>query len=59
MFSQELQITFSLAVNEAKRRSHEYVTVEHFLYALIHDETGMEILHDAGGNVETTGARWA
>ncbi len=53
MFSQELQITFSLAVNEAKRRSHEYVTVEHFLYALIHDDTGMEIIRDAGGNVET------
>lgn len=52
MFSQELQITFSLAVGEAKRRRHEYVTVEHFLYAFIHDETGIEIIESCGGDIE-------
>lgn len=52
MFSQELQITFSLAVGEAKRRRHEYVTVEHFLYAFIHDETGIEIIRSCGGDIE-------
>ena len=52
MFSQELQITFSLAVGEAKRRRHEYVTLEHFLYAFIHDETGIEIIKSCGGDVE-------
>ena len=52
MFSQELQITFSLAVGEAKRRRHEYVTVEHFLYAFIHDETGIDIIKNCGGDIE-------
>lgn len=52
MFSQELQITFSLAVGEAKRRRHEYVTVEHFLYAFIHDETGIDIIRNCGGDIE-------
>jgi len=52
MFSQELQITFSLAVSEAKRRKHEYVTLEHFLYALIHDDMGSAIIYDCGGDIE-------
>lgn len=52
MFSQELQITFSLAVSEARRRHHEYLTLEHFLYASIHDDSGIEVILSCGGDVE-------
>ncbi|MDH3974996.1 MAG: ATP-dependent Clp protease ATP-binding subunit ClpA [Deltaproteobacteria bacterium] len=52
MFSQELQITFSLAVSEAKRRHHEYLTLEHFLYASIHDDSGIDVIISCGGDVE-------
>ncbi|MBE9502663.1 MAG: ATP-dependent Clp protease ATP-binding subunit ClpA [Proteobacteria bacterium] len=52
MFSQDLQIALSLAVREAMRRKHEFVTAEHFLYALIHDDRGREIVSGCGGDVD-------
>ena len=36
--SPEVEIALSLAANEAARRRHEYVTLEHLLYALLFDE---------------------
>ena len=36
--SPEVEIAFALAQREAARRRHEYVTVEHLLYALLFDE---------------------
>ncbi len=51
MFSQEVQITFTLAVREAQRRQHEYLTTEHVLFAILHDEGGQEIVRSCGGDV--------
>ena len=53
MFSQEVQITFSLAVREAQRRHHEYLTSEHVLYAMLFDENAQEILRNCGGDLDT------
>jgi ATP-dependent Clp protease ATP-binding subunit ClpA len=53
MFSQEVQITFSLAVREAQRRHHEYLTTEHVLYAMLFEEKGQEILRSCGGNLDS------
>jgi ATP-dependent Clp protease ATP-binding subunit ClpA len=50
MFSQEVQITFTLAVREAQRRQHEYLTTEHVLYAILYDDTGQEIIRHCGGD---------
>ena len=36
--SPEVEIALSLAANEAARRRHEYVTLEHLLFALLFDE---------------------
>ncbi len=44
MISKELSETLGFAVKEAKKRRHEYVSVEHVLFALLHDETGMDII---------------
>jgi ATP-dependent Clp protease ATP-binding subunit ClpA len=52
MFNQDVQITFSLAVREAQRRHHEFLTTEHVLYAMLFDEHGQEILQACGGDVE-------
>ena len=53
MISKELSATLGFAVREAKKRRHEYVSVEHILFALLYDQTGIEIIENCGGNVET------
>ena len=52
MISKELSVTLGLAVREAKKRRHEYVCVEHILYAILYDSTGIEIVEACGGNIE-------
>lgn len=52
MFSQDVQIAFTLAVREAQRRRHEYLTTEHVLYALLFEEAGQHILLACGGDVD-------
>ena len=41
MISKELSATLGFAVREAKRRRHEYVSVEHVLFAILHDTDGI------------------
>ena len=49
--SRELEISLTLAVNEARRRRHEFLCVEHLLYALLHDTDVAEIIRQCGGDV--------
>ncbi len=51
-FSAELEIAINVAHTEAVRRRHEYITVEHFLYALLFDETTANIVRHAGGDAK-------
>jgi ATP-dependent Clp protease ATP-binding subunit ClpA len=44
MLTKELEETLGLAVDEAVKRRHEYVTVEHLLYALIGDKSARDVL---------------
>ncbi len=55
MLTKELEETLSLAVDEAVRRSHEYVTLEHLLYALIDDKSARDILFNCGARLEEIG----
>ncbi len=48
--SRELEITITLAINEARRRRHAFLSIEHLLYALLHDEDVPEIVRHCGGN---------
>jgi ATP-dependent Clp protease ATP-binding subunit ClpA len=50
-FGRELQMTLDAAIREAATRRHPYVMVEHLLYALLHDERGIEILQNSGARV--------
>lgn len=52
MFNQDVQVAFTLAVREAQRRRHEYLTTEHVLYALLFEGIGQQILLACGGDVE-------
>ena len=49
--SKELETTIQLAFAEAKRRRHEFVTLEHVLYALLVDKTAMKILKACGADL--------
>jgi len=49
--SRELQLTLQAAFREAVIRRHAFVTVEHLLYAVLHDQGGAEILQHAGGRL--------
>ncbi len=53
MISKELSATLGFAVREAKKRRHEYVSVEHVLFAILHDSSGLDIVEKCGGDVET------
>jgi ATP-dependent Clp protease ATP-binding subunit ClpA len=50
--SRELEVTISLAINEARRRRHEFLCLEHVLHALLFDETVAEIVRQCGGEVK-------
>ena len=40
MFTRDLEMCLMAAQSEAKDRHHEYLCVEHILYALLHHDTG-------------------
>jgi len=50
--TKELQITLQAAVAEAKKRRHEYVTLEHLLHAMTKDKVATEILLACGADLE-------
>jgi ATP-dependent Clp protease ATP-binding subunit ClpA len=52
MISKELSAALGFAVKEAKKRRHEYVCLEHVLFAVIHDDGGVEVIENCGGNVD-------
>lgn len=52
MISKELSASLGFAVREAKKRRHEYVSIEHVLYAILHDSTGIKIVQKCGGDVD-------
>src|SRR5262245_59117207 len=49
--SPEVEIAVTLATREAIRRRHEYVTVDHLLYALLFDDSVARIVKAAGGHI--------
>ena len=49
--SRALEASLSLAVREARRRRHEFLTLEHVLWALLHDDSVAEVIRACGGNV--------
>lgn len=52
MISKELQDTLNLALSEAAKRRHEYLTLEHLLLALLEDKGACDIIRACGGSVK-------
>ena len=52
MISKDLEATLNYALKEAKNRHHEYVSLEHLLYALLRDRDGKSAIVACGGDIE-------
>ena len=51
MINKELELIIEATIIDARVRHHEYLTVEHLLYAVLHDALGVNIIVNCGGNV--------
>ena len=52
MLTRELEETLSYAVDEAVKYKHEYVTLEHLLFALLEDNSARDILFNCGARID-------
>jgi len=52
MISKELEAIITAAIKEARRRRHEFFTLEHILYAFVIDPTGRKILYHCGVDLD-------
>lgn len=52
MLTRELEETLSYAVDEAVKYKHEYVTLEHLLFALLEDNAARDILFNCGARID-------
>ena len=55
MLTRELEETLSFAVDEAVKNKHEFVTLEHLLFALLQDSAAREILFNCGAKIDEVG----
>lgn len=55
MLTRELEETLSFAVDEAVKHRHEFVTLEHLLFALLEDSAAREILFNCGAELDEIG----
>ncbi|MGH9751789.1 MAG: AAA family ATPase, partial [Blastocatellia bacterium] len=52
MITKELQAALELAINEAIKRRHEFLTLEHLLYALLLDNAATDVIRNCGGDLD-------
>ena len=52
MLSPELQNTLQRAMEDVRRRSHEYLTLEHVLLSMLDDTSAVRILRHCGGDID-------
>jgi len=51
MINKELEITIESTIRDAEDRRHEYLTVEHILLAVLHDDWGIDVLVNCGASI--------
>ncbi len=54
IISPELEASLNLAIEESKKYGHEYLTVEHLLFALLQDAAYVKVLVACGGSLKQT-----
>jgi len=52
MLNKELEDSLNDAFKRAHEKRHEYITVEHLLLAMMHNNSAREVFQASGGNVE-------
>jgi ATP-dependent Clp protease ATP-binding subunit ClpA len=52
MLTKELQVTLEMAANEAIKRRHEFLTLEHLLYALLQDNIASDVILNCCGDLD-------
>ena len=52
LLSSGLRVCLGLAIDTAKQYRHEYLTVEHVLFALLHDPETIEVIYHCGGDLD-------
>jgi len=50
--TRELKATLELAADEAIKRRHEFLTLEHLLYALLLDKVAKDVIYNCGGDLD-------
>ncbi len=51
MINKELELIIEATIRDASLKNHEFLTVEHLLYAVLHDDLGSDIIINCGGNL--------
>ncbi len=57
MISKDVELMLGAAAREAHLRNHEYLSLEHLLFAIIHHEKGEEVITACGGDLERLKSR--
>ena len=52
MLSRELEQSLNFAIQKARENRHEYITVEHLLYALLDNPPAIQAIRACGGSIE-------
>ena len=52
MLSKELEFTLNLAFKDAREKNHEFMTVEHLLFALLGNPSAVAVLRACGADLE-------
>src|SRR5208283_6153385 len=52
MINKALELILEATVRDAQKKRHEYLTAEHILFAALHDDWGVEIISNCGGDIE-------
>jgi ATP-dependent Clp protease ATP-binding subunit ClpA len=52
MFSDDLRVAMGMSLEDAKHRRHEFLTLEHLLYGLLHDPRASEVLEACGASLK-------
>jgi len=53
MINKEFELIMEATIKDARSQHHEYLTVEHILYAILHDDLGADVVKNCGGNIST------
>ncbi|MCX8028140.1 MAG: ATP-dependent Clp protease ATP-binding subunit ClpA [Thermodesulfovibrionales bacterium] len=52
MINKNLELMIEATIKTAQRERREYLTIEHLLLSLLHDDKGIDIILNCGGNIE-------